>query len=181
MELREAIDLIESKSTSDLELAKLPYSKTALSPVLSQRSLDNHYGKLAKGYVERYNKGEGDKVFNEAGAFLHNIYFSQFRAPRTNNKPTGPVAMLLNKKFGNFETFKERFAAEAMPVQGSAWIYLTRSGEIKIIKNHAKRTDICLLIDWWEHAWFDDYGTDKSKYLKNIWRIIDWDRVNARL
>jgi Fe-Mn family superoxide dismutase len=181
MELREAIDLIESKSTSDLELAKLPYSKTALSPVLSQRSLDNHYGKLAKGYVERYNKGEGDKVFNEAGAFLHNIYFSQFRAPRTNNKPTGPVAMLINKKFGDFETFKERFTAEAMPVQGSAWVYLTRSGDIKIIKNHAKRTDICLLIDWWEHAWFDDYGTDKSKYLKNIWRIIDWDRVNSRL
>ena len=30
-------------------------------------------------------------------------------------------------------------------------------------------------------AWFDDYGTNKSKYLNNIWRIINWDIVNARL
>jgi Fe-Mn family superoxide dismutase len=181
MDLRSAINLIESKSSVELELVKLPYAKTALGPVLSQRSLDNHYGKLAKGYVDRFNKGEGDAVFNEAGAYLHNIYFSQFRTPRPNNKPSGPIASLINKKFGDFETFKEKFTKEAMSLQGSAWIYLTRSGEIKVIKNHAKRSDICLLIDWWEHAWFDDYGTDKSKYLKNIWRIINWDSVNSRL
>jgi Fe-Mn family superoxide dismutase len=181
MDLRSAINLIESKSSVELELINLPYAKTALGPVLSQRSLDNHYGKLAKGYVDRFNKGEGDAVFNEAGAYLHNIYFSQFRTPRPNNKPSGPIASLINKKFGDFETFKEKFTKEAMSLQGSAWIYLTRSGEIKVIKNHAKRSDICLLIDWWEHAWFDDYGTDKSKYLKNIWRIINWDSVNSRL
>jgi Fe-Mn family superoxide dismutase len=68
-----------------------------------------------------------------------------------------------------------------MSVQGSGWIYLSRSGDIKIIKNHSKRTDIALLIDWWEHAWFDDYGTNKSKYLNNIWRIINWNAVNSRL
>ena len=60
MEIRAAIDLVEAKSSRKLELAKLPYSKTALSPVISQRSLDNHYSGLAKGYVDRYNKGEGD-------------------------------------------------------------------------------------------------------------------------
>lgn len=181
MNIRDTIDLIEAKSAVKLELVKLPYSKNSLSPVLSQRSLDNHYGKLAQGYVDRYNEGEGDAVFNEAGAYLHNIYFSQFRTPRTNNKPTGPIGLLINKKFGDFESFKEKFTKEAMGTQGSAWIYLTRSGEIKVIKNHAKRSDICLLVDWWEHAWFDDYGTDKSKYLKNLWRIIDWDRINSRL
>ena len=70
---------------------------------------------------------------------------------------------------------------EAMKIQGSGWIYLSRSGEIKRIPNHQKRTDIALLVDWWEHAWAKDYGADKKKYLANIWRIINWDRVNSRI
>jgi Fe-Mn family superoxide dismutase len=68
-----------------------------------------------------------------------------------------------------------------MKLQGSNWIYLSRSGQIKTIKNHAKRTDIALLIDWWEHAWVTDYGSDKKRYLKNIWRIINWEYVNRRI
>ena len=181
MDIRQTIDLLEAKSKNTLELTRLPYSKTALSPVLSQKSLDHHYSTLAKGYVDRYNAGEGDPTFNEAGAFLHNILFGQFAAPRTANKPSGPMLSLINRKFGDFESFKEQFTKTAMSVQGSGWIYLSRSGDIKIIKNHSKRTDIALLIDWWEHAWFDDYGTNKSKYLNNIWRIINWNAVNSRL
>jgi Fe-Mn family superoxide dismutase len=136
---------------------------------------------LAKGYVDRYNAGEGDPVFNESGAFLHNILFGQFAVPKTSNKPSGPSLALINRRFGDFESFKEQFTKTAMSVQGSGWIYLSKSGDIKIIKNHSKRTDIALLIDWWEHAWFDDYGTNKSKYLNNIWRIINWNAVNSRL
>ncbi|NBW58673.1 hypothetical protein EBR43_13035, partial [bacterium] len=58
---------------------------------------------------------------------------------------------------------------------------LARNGDIKTIKNHAIRSDILMLVDWWEHAWFTDYGTNKKKYLENIWRIINWGAVNSRL
>jgi Fe-Mn family superoxide dismutase len=68
-----------------------------------------------------------------------------------------------------------------MTIQGSGWIYMSRSGEIKIIKNHQIKKDIALLIDWWEHAWALDYQSDKKSYLENIWRIINWDIVNTRL
>jgi len=56
-------------------------------------------------------------------------------------------------------------------------------GEIRVIKNHEYKDNmkIVLLIDWWEHAWFLDYQSDKKKYLQNIWRIIDWDVINQRL
>ena len=70
-ELRLYLDLLESKKT--LEQRKLSYSRSALAPVLSKANIDNHYGKLYKGYVDRYNAGEGDKTFNEAGAYLHDI------------------------------------------------------------------------------------------------------------
>ncbi len=177
--MRELITLVEEKKK--LELKKLPYSLTSLSPVMSKTTLDNHYGKLARGYVDRFNKGEGDATFNEAGAYLHNIFFPQLRAPKNGNTPTGASLALINRHFGNFTDFKKDIEAEAMKLQGSNWIYLSRSGQIKTIKNHAIRTDIALLIDWWEHAWVNDYGADKKKYLQNIWRIINWEYVNRRI
>lgn len=181
MDIRNTINIVEAKSKHNLELARLPYSKSALSPVLSQKNLDHHYSTLAKGYVDRYNTGEGDPVFNEAGAYLHNMLFVQFQAPKTANKPNGPSLSLIERRYGSFDKFKEEFTKQAMSIQGSGWIYMSRSGDIKVIKNHAKKSDIALLVDWWEHAWFDDYGTNKSKYLSSIWRIINWNVVNSRL
>ena len=66
MDIRETIDLLEAKSRTELEQIKLPYGKSSLSPVMSSATIDLHYGKLYKGYVDRYNKGEGDPAFNEA-------------------------------------------------------------------------------------------------------------------
>jgi Fe-Mn family superoxide dismutase len=178
--MRELLELVESRSGSKLELKKLRYSRSSLSPVFTELALNRHLD-LAKGYVERYNDGEGDASFNEAGAFLHNLFFEQFKTASSNNRPAGPVNSLIIKKYGSFGDFKEQFTKAAMAIQGSGWIYLARNGEIKTIKNHAKRTDILLLVDWWEHAWVTDYGTNKKKYLENIWRIIQWGVVNSRL
>ena len=85
-DIRHLIDLVEAKGKV-LELNKLPYGRSALAPVMSQATIDYHYGKLARGYVDRYNKGEGDKTFNEAGAFLHNIFFPQLQPPKNTNHP----------------------------------------------------------------------------------------------
>ena len=177
--MRDIIELLEDKQK--LELKKLPYSSSALSPVMSKTTIDNHYGKLARGYVDRYNKGEGDASFNEAGAYLHNIFFPQLRAPRNGNSPTGASLSLINRHFGNFVDFKKEFEDEAMKLQGSNWIYLSRQGQIKTIKNHQKRTDIALLIDMWEHSYQIDYQNKKDRYIDNIWRIMDWSAINRRL
>jgi len=177
--MRDIIDLLEAKKK--LELKPLPYAMTALSPVKSKATIENHYGKLARGYVDRYHKGEGDATFNEAGAYLHNIYFPQLRPPKNGNSPSGASLALINKHFGNFNDFKRDFEEQAMKLQGSNWIYLSRSGQIKTIRNHVIRTDIALLVDWWEHAYIQDYGADKKRYLKNIWRIINWEYVNRRI
>ena len=173
------VSLNEGKTPKTLHQSDLPYKKDALDPVLSEETLDLHYGKLYKGYVDRFNKGEGDADFNEAGAFLHDIYFSQFQEPE-NSKPTGKVLEIIEKNFKTIETFKEKFEVEAMKIQGSGWIYLSRDGSIKTIKNHEIRLDILFLIDWWEHAFLIDYGSDKKKYLKNQWKILNWDVIGSR-
>ncbi len=175
----ERINLEESRR-KHIELEQLNYSYTDLNPSLSKDAMELHHGTLAKGYVDRYNKGEGDKDFNFAGAFLHNIYFTQFKEPQDNNTPNGPVLNLIKRKYGWWKDFKEQFKEEALKIQGSGWIYLSFSGEIKTIVNHEVRDDILILIDWWEHAWTLDYKTNKKEYLENQWKIMNWSHINTR-
>jgi Fe-Mn family superoxide dismutase len=172
--------ILEGKVDTLVHL-KLPYDRTDLAPVKSKETLDYHYGTLYKGYVDRYNTGEGDANFNEAGAFLHNIYFTQLMSPKGSNTPKGASAVLIEKKYGSFSAFQSEVTKVAMGIQGSGWVYMARDGSIKTIKNHAVKKDIALLIDWWEHAWALDYQANKAKYLKNIWRIINWDVIDQRL
>jgi Fe-Mn family superoxide dismutase len=178
--MREIIDLLESKSKpTDLELVELTYTENSLLPVLGSANLRNHF-KLWRGYAERFNKKEGDSVFNYAGYILHNLWFTQFRMPRNNNEPNGPIGSFIKSKFKGFDNFVEQFAEEALKLQGSGWIYLSRDGKIKTIHNHQIQQDIVVIIDMWEHAFQIDYGSDKRKYLKNIWKIIDWNVINTR-
>ena len=38
-----------------------------------------------------------------------------------------------------------------------------------------------LTIDIWEHAYYIDYHNDRSKFLTEIWKIINWKKVEERL
>jgi len=179
--MRDILHLLEGKSKpQDIEIIALNFTPGEVKPVLSQETLDLHYGKLAHGYAERYNKNEGGSDFNYAGVFLHNMLFTQYREVRNNNKPNGPIEGFINKHFKTFDDFKEQFEVEAMKIQGSGWVYLAYDGSIKTIKNHEVRNDILLIIDWWEHAFILDYGSDKKKYLKEQWKIINWNVINTR-
>jgi len=179
--MRDIIQLLEEKAKpQDIEIIKLNFEPKDVSPVLSKETLDLHYGKLAHGYAERYNKKEGDKDFNYAGVFLHNLLFTQYREVRDNNKPNGPMLGFIDRHFGSRDDFKDKFEIEAMKIQGSGWVYLAYDGSIKTIKNHEVHDDILLLVDWWEHAWVLDYGSDKKKYLKEQWKIINWNVINTR-
>jgi Fe-Mn family superoxide dismutase len=179
--MRDIITLLEQKSqTESIEIIDTKYGLGDLAPVLSEKLIKFHYGKLAHAYAERFNKGEGDSEFNYAGVFLHNVLFSQFRESRTNNKPNGPVSNFINTKFKNYDNFKSQVAEAAMKLQGSGWIYLSESGTIETIHNHEVRDDILILIDMWEHAFQMDYGSDKSRYLERQWQIIDWNVINTR-
>lgn len=171
--------LLESRET--LVLEPLSYSAEDLSPVLGEDNIKFHHGKLAKTYVERYNNKEGDDSFNLAGAYLHNILFSQYMSPKSANKPKNNMLAFIEKHHGSFAEFQESFAKTAMGVQGSGWVYLARNGTIKTITNHQVKKDIVFLVDWWEHAWYLDYGPDKKAYLKNLWKIIDWDKISLKL
>ena len=173
--------IVEGKTPKTLVHTPLPYEPDALGKVISEATIKYHYGTLYKGYVDRYNAGEGDMDFNEAGAYLHDKYFTQFCEPKTSNPPTGAVLNFIEEHYKSYSKFQEQLATEAMKIQGSGWIYLARDGKIKTIVNHQIKTDIVLLIDWWEHSWVLDYKADKKKYLANTWKIINWEIINQRI
>lgn len=175
--------LVEARK--QLVLKPLRFKPNDLSPAMSPETIDYHYNQLAKAYVDRFNRGEGDPSFNEAAAFLHNMWFEQFEK-YTNSSlvvPSGKTLTLIVQKYGSFQKFKEQFFKVAMGIQGSGWVYLAKDGEIKTIPNHSvtNRNEILFLVDWWEHAWALDYQSDKKAYMDNLWRIVDWNVIEDRI
>ena len=182
MSIREHIDLVEASTRpAKLETTPLPYGVKDLDPVMSKETLDYHFEHLAKGYAKRYNSGEGNADFNRAGSFLHNKFFPQLRSPRAANRPKGAVLALIEEHFKTWEDFREAFKEAAMKIQGSGWVYLSTTGAIKTIPNHAVRTDIALLLDMWEHSYVLDHLWNKEAYIDSFWKIVNWDVVNERL
>lgn len=177
-EFRRYINILEAHDKAFR--VDLPYNRGDLAPVMSKATLDLHYGKLHKNYVDKALDGL-DYEWNIAGAELHNLLFAQFRAPHTSNKPTGASLLLLEEKWETYEDFQQAFEDAALGIQGSGWCYLSTNGEIKTIPNHKSTKGIVLIADMWEHAYILDYGSDKKKYIENFWKIVDWNIVNARM
>jgi Fe-Mn family superoxide dismutase len=175
--------LTENTDRREIYQEKLKFGKDELAPVMSEDTIKYHYDGLAAKYSERYNKGEGDADFNYGGAVLHNIFFANLIPPQAANKPEGISKNLIDEKYKSFDEFKKEFEREFMAAQGSNWIYMDTEGKLYTIHNHEykKGMKIALLVDGWEHAWALDYQQDKSKYLENIWRIINWEVVNIRI
>lgn len=152
----------------------------SFDPVMSQDTFDLHYKKLYAGYVQRAVEGDHSD-FTVGGVKLHDAYFEQLQPPRSNNRPHGESLHLITEQFGSYGEFQQQFEEAAVATQGSAWVYLSRQGTIKTIKNHRPVSDIALILDMWEHAYIMDFGSDKKRYVDNFWKIIDWSVVNIRL
>lgn len=172
--------LIEKVSAeTEVYQIALPVKDTELSPVLSKESIDLHYGVLYKNYVKKALAGEGP--FQVAGAKLHTLFFEQLQAPKPTNTPTGAFKTLITDKFGTVEKFKDAFSKAALGIHGSGWVYLDTKGVIRTIANHKDVDNIVVLIDMWEHSYILDYQADKERYIKDMWKIINWAIINARL
>ena len=72
---------------------------------------------------------------------------------------------------------------------GSGWTFLAmdEKGELKILSlpngDNPLRYNLTplLAIDVWEHAYYLDYQNRRKDYLKNLWLLINWHVVSARI
>lgn len=175
---RQLIKILEAQE--EYYQVNLPAKRNEFEPVFSKETIDLHYGTLYKAYIDAAKAGTASD-FQLAGAFLHTILFEQIQIPKASNLPLGAIKFLIDDKFDNFDNFKDEFESAALDIHGSGWCYLDTRGNIKTIANHKIVSDIAILVDTWEHSYQLDYLADKKKYLKENWKTIDWDIINARL
>jgi Fe-Mn family superoxide dismutase len=190
------------------EMPKLPYAHNALEPVISQQTIDFHYGKHLQAYVNNLNslvpgtEFEGKSIehivatapdgaiFNNAGQVLnHTLYFLQFASKPSKKEPTGKLGDAIKRDFGSFENFKTEFNAASAALFGSGWAWLSadKEGKLHITKeangSNPVRAGLKPLLgfDVWEHAYYLDYQNRRADHLKALWDIIDWEVVEQRL
>jgi superoxide dismutase, Fe-Mn family len=171
--------LAEADKPKKLEIPKLPYSKDALAPIMSKKTIELHYDKLTKNYFNKFNELHDE--WNEAGAFLHSVWWEQLETPEGANAPPKNVTSWIEEHYKSWVEFKDKFSEEAKGIHGSGWVALLKNGQIKVIPNHKKIENIVLLLDCWEHAYTLDYGSEKGKYVENFWKLINWEVVAVRL
>lgn len=188
------------------EMPKLPYATNALEPVISQQTVELHYGKHLQTYVNNLNnlvpgtkfensdlitiiKESDGAIFNNAGQILnHDLYFASFTNPGQGGSPKGKLAEAIVAQFGSFENFQKEFNTAGAGLFGSGWVWLAKdaSGKLSIEKEPngsnpvVKGLTPILGIDVWEHAYYLDYQNRRADHLAEVWKIINWDVVSAR-
>ncbi len=183
-------------------LKDLPYDKNALEPHISEETMDFHHSKHVQAYVNNTNnlingtefegmqlddiikKSEGG-LFNNSAQISNHEFFWDCMSPNGGGTPSGTLLDRINKDFGSFDTFKEKFSKAAATLFGSGWAWLVKKsdGGLDIIQFSNAGTPLkdgitrLLGLDVWEHAYYIDYRNARPRYIENFWEIINWDFV----
>jgi superoxide dismutase, Fe-Mn family len=186
------------------ELPPLPFAQDALAPYMSAETLEYHYGKHHKTYVDKLNslipgtpfekksleeiiKNSDGGIFNNAAQVWNHTFFWNCLSPSGGGIATGPIAAALDQSFGSFDKFKEAFGKEAAENFGSGWTWLVsrRDGTLAIVNTsnaHNPLTDpqarALLTLDVWEHAYYIDYRNARPKFIDAFWKMVNWNFVN---
>ena len=184
------------------ELPPLPYAIDALAPHISAETLEFHHGKHHKTYVDNLNKlipgtefenlsledivrKSSGGIFNNAAQIWNHTFYWNCLAPKAGGAPTGALAAAIDKAFGSFDTFKEKFGQTAITTFGSGWGWLVKNaaGGLELVSTSnagcpltAGQTPL-LTCDVWEHAYYIDYRNARPKYVESFWNLVNWDFV----
>ena len=192
-----------------IELPPLPYDRTALEPHISGETLDYHYGKHHKTYVDNLNKmiagtefaemalediirkSQGAMFNNAAQIWNHTFYWNCLKPASGGGggEPGGALADAITKAFGDFAKFKEQFSDTAIKTFGSGWGWLVQrpDGSLALASTPNAATPLTgddtplLTCDVWEHAYYVDYRNARPKYVEEYWKLVNWDFANKNL
>ena len=124
-------------------------------------------------------------VINNGGGVLnHNLYFS-ILSPNPKKEPEGCLLGAINKSFGNVDNLKKKLSDASINQFGSGYGFLVKDskGKLYIKQTPNQITPLSfgytplLNIDVWEHAYYLKYKNLRADYVKNIWNIINWAKI----
>lgn len=140
-------------------LPELKYSYETLEPHIDALTMETHYSKHHKGYVDNLNKAlEGHSKFqemdveeilksldelpeeirsavrNNGGGHYNHTIFWEIMSPEGGGKPVGELANRIDEELGGFDKFKEDLKKAALGQFGSGWAWLVlNNGKLEIV------------------------------------------------
>ena len=192
-------------------LPPLPYSYDALEPYIDAQTMQIHHDKHHAAYVANLNKAiaefpdSGKKSIEEliqnlnsvpeqirtavhnqgGGHFNHSLFWQMLK--KGGGKPSAELGSAIDKNFGSFSAFKDKFTEAATKVFGSGWAWLVMDGsDLKIETSPNQDSPLSLGrqpllgLDIWEHAYYLKYQNRRPEYIGAFWNVINWDFVAER-
>ena len=186
-----------------IKLPELPYAMDALEPHISTDTMELHYGKHHRGYVDKLNKliegtqfedlpleqiimsareSAGIDILNNAAQAWNHAFFWQSLSPTGQSEPVGRIRDLIEDEFGDIDEFKKDFRAAATSQFGSGWTWLVLdAGKLRIMSTTNADSPVgthmtpLLTLDVWEHAYYLDYQNERARYVDAFLdKLIDW-------
>ena len=188
------------------KLPELPYAQEALVPYISAETIEYHYGKHHRAYVDNLNRlipgTEFEKrsleelvrkssggIFNNAAQVWNHTFYWHCLSPRGGGEPSGELAGAINGSFGSFTQFKEQFTNAGVTLFGSGWVWLVKNTDGSLAIEAASNAgnplkegkEALLTCDVWEHAYYIDYRNARARYLEAFWNLVNWQFVAGNL
>jgi Fe-Mn family superoxide dismutase len=189
-------------------LPSLPYAYDTLEPYIDEQTMRIHHTKHHQTYIDKLNAAlEGHRdlqeqsaeellkdlnaipqeiktaVRNHGGGHANHSFFWPLLQKGVDFG--GEVADAIKSKFGDFDTFKEKFSAEAALLFGSGWAWLVMNGgaiEIMTTPNQdsplSEGKKPILGLDVWEHAYYLKYQNRRPEYISAFFNVINWEQVD---
>lgn len=147
---------LSTAAFAEFKQAPLPYSTSALEPAIDQQTMEIHYGKHHKAYVDNLNAQiknfpELDKTdlvalqkqiskYNTAvrnnggGHFNHDFFWSSLISADKVGQPSAALLKQITADFGSLDAFKQKFndAATSRFGSGWAWLIVTADGKLAV-------------------------------------------------
>lgn len=124
---------------------------------------------------------------NGGGYYNHNLYFSVM-SPKKGTKPSLALEEAINRDFGSMENLVEILQNLALGQFGSGWAFLSSDKEGKLYATKSANQNNpfmedghntpILAIDVWEHAYYLQYKNLRGDYVKNFFKVLDWEKVS---
>lgn len=186
-------------------MPELPYAMDALVPAMSKETLDFHYGKHLRTYIDNLNKliagtlyedmeleelvckSSGSVYNNAAQAWNHTFFFNSLTAAF--QPMSARLVACIQKEFVSVADFQRQLTEAAVGHFGSGWAWLVQDSDGSLSVRTTQNADCplstglrpILTIDVWEHAYYIDYRNRRADYVNNLWKIIDWGKVEQRM
>jgi superoxide dismutase, Fe-Mn family len=202
--------------TYPFTLAPLAFAYDALEPYLDATTMQIHREKHHQSYIDKLNAAlrtypelhdfsieallqRLDKlpisirqtVHDQGGGHLHHEFFWKILKPgAAGAKPAGVLAEMIDRDFGSFTAFKDKFVEAGVKHFASGWVFLAvnhADGKLQVFSRadhenllHEKKSAL-LINDLWEHAYYLKYQSGRADYLAAFWNIVNWEQVGQQL